>query len=314
MLRKKINKCVLEQNYPFDIHNIISKCKEFEIKCKRGITPLKTLENASDCKNLLAEILGIMLNKLRGLDLAKSDTERESWFKLQRDVSICSNFLDLREKELVTGTIEREKNNENLIVLLGDYQGVYRTMILNILKEAREVYENKIFIDKDITDKKKALFWVIYELMQINAGIYEMRINLSSGGTKSTKTREPWQGMLVQSMRNELRETREMRVKQMLGEEVMKLVEKFNIPLSEEEKNTIAKEQGLKEKKRKDKSEDEDSEEGEDFEEEQEDYPILDEEPIQKSKTKKPKTGGKKMEDDSDEDEEDSKDDGDWEE
>lgn len=281
MLRRKINKEVLKKDYPFDINDIISKCKEFEIKCKQSITSIKTLENASDCKNLLIEMLSIMLDKLRGLDLSKSDTERENWYKLQRDISICSNFLDLREKELVTGISEREQTPTNLIVLLGDYNGVYRTMILNILKEAKEVYNDKILKDDVITDKKRALFWVVYELMQINAGIYEMRINLSSGGTKSTKIREPWQGMLVQSMRNELRETREMRVKQMLGEEVMKLVDKFKIPLSEEEKNVIIEEQKLKKKE-------------EDDEEEPEEH-------WEQPKVK----GGKKMPDEWDEDEKD---------
>lgn len=314
MLRKKINKEVLRKDYPFNINEIISKCKEFEIKCRRGIITFKTLENASDSKNLILEILSNLLNKLGDLELAKSDTERESWYKLQRDVSAIGNFLDLREKELISHVEEgKELSPTNLIILLGDYMGVYRTMILNVLKETKDIYFNSILPISEIKDKKRAIFWVVYDLMRVNAGIYEMRINLSSGGSKTTKSKDPWSGMLVQSMRNELRETREMRMKQMLGEEVMKLVEKFNIPLSEEEKNIIVKEQGLKEKNKKDKSQDE-NEDNEDYSDQEIEEM---EEPLQEPKSKKPKTGGKKMEDDFDEDkesdDEEPDDDGDWE-
>lgn len=198
----------LEKGYPIDISSIIKNAKRFETMCR--IIPediRRTQENISDSKGVLVLIFGNLISLLRSLGLIKSEMEKDTFIKMNRDLNRCLGLIDKSEKERIISKGD-EVSFYDLSAFKTELWTAYLSIAMDNLLESKKIYINKIKEDERIKDKERALFYVLYELISTSASVIYGADRMSASGSSSQGTYSSpggWENFYVKSILNKFK-------------------------------------------------------------------------------------------------------------
>ena len=165
-----------------------------------------------DAKGILMIMISNLISRLHDSKMLKTSEERALFMKLNEDISRCLGLLDKKEKDLITSKEDESIGFANLSSFKSELMTVYFVLIINVLEKSKEIYENDIKNNDKISEKQRAMFFTLYELISVISSSLYSQQRISAGGSGGSIGKigaiPGWQSLYVGSVLKEKSEVK----------------------------------------------------------------------------------------------------------